>query len=105
SSGLDARRVPMPIEIDNNAKKQEPLIDFVTQKSEYDIDFLWRRARLRGYVVEVRQYPDSGKDFLYFGPSNAKLPNPYRLTWGSGLMDLKVTLTTANQVKKVTVHG
>ncbi|HET7924858.1 MAG TPA: hypothetical protein VFL30_08155, partial [Rhodanobacteraceae bacterium] len=35
----------------------------------------------------------------------AKAPMPYRLTWGMGLVDLKVTLTTANQVKKVTVHG
>jgi len=105
SSGLDARRIPMPIEIDKNARSQEPLIDFVTQKSEYDIDFLWRRARLRGYVIEVRQYPDSNKPFLFFGPSTGKSTVPYRLKWGSGLMDLKVTLTTANQVKKVTVHG
>src|SRR5690606_33341484 len=27
------------------------------------------------------------------------------LAWGSGLMDLRITLTTANQVKKVTVRG
>jgi len=105
SSGMDARRIPMPIEIDANAKREEPLIDFVTQKSEYDIDFLWRRARLRGYIVEIRKYPNSDDEFLYFGPSTGNSPTPYRLAWGSGLMDLKVTLTTANQVKKVTVHG
>jgi uncharacterized protein len=105
SSNLDARRIPMPIEIDKNAKGQEPLIDFVTQKNEYDIDFLWRRARLRGYVVEIRNYEGSDKKFLYFGPSTSKSPTPYQLTWGEGLVDLKVTLTTANQVKKVTVHG
>lgn len=105
SSGTDARRIPMPIEIDPNAKGQEPRIDFVTQKSEYDIDFLWRRARLRGYVVEVRTYPGTDMEFLYFGPSTSKSPAPYRLTWGMGLTDLKITLTTANQVKKVTVHG
>ena len=105
SSSMDARRIPMPIEIDDNAKGDEPLIDFVTQKSEYDIDFLWRRARLRGYVVEIKKYPGTDKEFLYFGPSTSKSPTPYRLKWGMGLMDLKVTLTTANQVKKVTVHG
>jgi phage protein D len=44
------------------------------------------------------------KEHLYFGPS-ANVPAPYRLTWGAGLLDAKVTLTTANQVKKVTVHG
>jgi phage protein D len=105
SSGMDARRIPMPIEIDKNAKGDEPRIPFVTQKSEYDIDFLWRRARMRGYVVEVRTREGSGEPFLYFGPSTSKTPTPYRLTWGMGLVDLKVTLTTANQVKKVTVHG
>ncbi|HMI59110.1 MAG TPA: hypothetical protein VK511_13735, partial [Gemmatimonadaceae bacterium] len=105
SSGQDARRIPLPIEIDANAKGDEPRIDFVTQKNEYDIDFLWRRARIRGYVVEVRTYAGTNKEFLFFGPSTAKAPTPYRLTWGMGLVDLKVTLTTANQVKKVTVHG
>ena len=105
SSGMDARRIPMPIEIDKTAKGDEPRIPFVTQKSEYDIDFLWRRARIRGYIVEIRKYEGTNKEFLYFGPSETKSPTPYQLTWGMGLTDLKVTLTTANQVKKVTVHG
>jgi Bacteriophage probable baseplate hub protein len=105
SSGQDARRIPLPIEIDANAKGDEPRIDFVTQKNEYDIDFLWRRGRIRGYVVEIRKYEGTDKEFLFFGPSTAKTPTPYRLTWGMGLLDLKITLTTANQVKKVTVHG
>ena len=106
SSGKDARRIPMPIEIDRQRQAtSRALIDFVAQKNEYDIDFLWRRARLRGYVVEIRKYPNSDDEFLYFGPSTGESTDPYRLAWGSGLMDLKVTLTTANQVKKVTVHG
>jgi phage protein D len=103
--GSDGRRIPMPVVIDPAAVKDEPRLPFIAQKNEYDIDFLWRRARQRGYVVEVRP-PDSGhpKEHLYFGPSSTG-PAPYRLTWGAGLIDAKVTLTTANQVKKVTVHG
>jgi len=98
----DKRRIPMDIE---TAPIEEPEIFFVGQKDEYDIDFLWRRARVRSYVVEVRKR-DNGDDYLYFGPSNTRGgPVSYELAWGSGLVDLKVTLTTANQVKKVTVHG
>ncbi|MFO1322802.1 MAG: hypothetical protein U1F15_01950 [Burkholderiales bacterium] len=105
SQGQDARRIPMPIEIDAGAKSTEPRLVFVGQKNEYDIDFLWRRARIRGYVVEIRKRPGDGPEYLYFGPSQATAPTPYRLTWGMDLVDFKPTLTTANQVKKVTVRG
>lgn len=101
--GQDARRIPMPVRIDDNAAGQETAIPYVGQKNEYDIDFLWRRARLRSYIVEERQDID-GSSFLFFGPST-RGPAPYRLNWGEGLSDLKVTLTTANQVRKVTVRG
>jgi len=105
NQGQDARRIPMPVVIDKNAIKDEPRLEYVAQKNEYDIDFLWRRARQRGYVVEVRPPDAENKtEHLYFGPST-KAPAPYRLVWGAGLLDAKVTLTTANQVKKVTVHG
>ena len=109
--GQDARRIPMPIEVDPAARSQEPDLIFVGQKNEYDIDFLWRRARVRSYVVEVRKPPNPwrpqlNEDFLYFGPSNNQRgPVDYALAWGSALMDLKATLTTATQVKKVTVKG
>jgi uncharacterized protein len=105
-NGNDGRRIPMPIVTDPNAMKNEPRLVYAAQKNEYDIDFLWRRARLRGYVVEIR--PADAKhahEYLYFGPSTTGAVAPYRLTWGAGLVDLKPTLTTANQVKKVTVHG
>lgn len=103
--GNDARRIPMPVVIDETVIKDEPRLPYVAQKNEYDIDFLWRRARLRGYVVEVRPADAQHKtEHLYFGPSS-KSPAPYKLTWGAGLLECKVTLTTANQVKKVTVHG
>jgi hypothetical protein len=73
--GQDARRIPMPIEVDPAARSQEPDLFFVGQKDECDIDFLWRRARIHSYVVEVRKPPNPWRpqlteDFLYFGPSN-----------------------------------
>lgn len=104
NSGQDARRIPMEVVIDENARNDEREVFFVGQKNEYDVDFLWRRAHIRGYVLEIARRED-GEKFLYFGPSNVHGPVAYELAWGSGLVDLKVTLTTANQVKKVTVRG
>lgn len=105
NAGQDARRIPMPVRTNEEAAAQEPGLVFVGQKNEYDIDFLWRRARIRGYVLTVRRDRPTDPEYLYFGPSLENGPVPYRLNWGSGLMDLKATLTTANQVKKVTVRG
>src|ERR1041385_3072209 len=45
------RRFPLPIRIDPNAKTDEDSIPIVSQKNSYDIDFLFSRARRRGYVV------------------------------------------------------
>jgi phage protein D len=101
--GQDARRIPMPVRTDAAAASQESALPYVGQKSEYDIDFLWRRARVRGYVVEER-LDEQGASYLFFGPSTTG-PAPYELRWGAGLVDLKATLTTANQVRKVTVRG
>lgn len=99
--GQDARRIPMPVRAPGSSG--ESPIPYVGQKNEYDIDFLWRRARVRGYVVEER-LDAQGRSELYFGASTEG-PAPYELRWGAGLVDLKATLTTANQVRKVTVRG
>ena len=88
----------------DSAKQAEPQIDFVAQENEYDIDFLQKRARQRGYVIT---YNDSKKE-IYFGPSNGKgkgIPISYLLEWGKSLIDFKPTLTVVNQVKSVTLHG
>mgnify|MGYP003433526721 FL=1 len=46
---------------------------------------------------------------LYFGPSNDKMSDvrniTFELKWGISLVDFKPTLTTANQIKSVTVNG
>jgi phage protein D len=62
--------------------------------------FVKEEERKKNRVVKPRR--------LYFGPSDAKHPDSpktFELKWGISLMDFKPTLTTANQIKSVTVHG
>jgi phage protein D len=102
------RRFNATIRINEHAMADEPRLDYVAQDAQYDIDFLLTRARQRGYVLTVVDHGDPPG--LYFGPS----PDPqhtaaravtFQLDWGKSLVDFKPTLTTANQVKSVTVHG
>jgi phage protein D len=104
-------RFPLHIEINPNALGKETPIDFVSQNNQYDIDFLFTRARQRGYVVFIQEPTSSGgQQTLYFGPSDGT-PVPalrdvtFDLEWGKSLLEFKPTLTTANQVRSVTVNG
>lgn len=100
------KRFPMPIEIDTNALDQEKEIDYIAQNNQYDVDFLLNLARRFGYDLFIKQTSQPKRTVLYFGPSQrARLPVDYELKWGESLVDFKPTLTTANQVKSVTVHG
>lgn len=102
------KRFPIPIVTDDNAKDQEPTIDYIAQDNQYDIDFLFQRARVRGYVVVVQQSDTSASGRqLYFGPSqnSGARDVTFQLEWGKSLVEFHPTLTTANQVKSVTVHG
>lgn len=88
----------------SRAKAKEPILDYVAQENQYDIDFLLSRARQRGYVLTY----DDAKRQVYFGPSGTVgdgSPVAYTLEWGVSLIDFKPTLTVVNQVKSVTVHG
>jgi phage protein D len=92
------------ITISDTAKQAEPLLDYVAQENQYDIDFLLSRARQRGYVITY----DEVKKEIYFGPSDRNSTGQsvsYSLEWGKSLVDFKPTLTVSNQVKSVTVHG
>lgn len=111
---LKRKRFPLPIVVDPKSKKLEKPISYVAQRNEYDIDFLLSRARQRGYVVFVLEGDPKKKGVesrrrLYFGPSTAEHPAlhdvTFELKWGVSLVDFKPTLTTANQVKSVTVNG
>jgi Bacteriophage probable baseplate hub protein len=106
------RRFPMPIVIDDNAMQNEKPVPLVQQHNQYDIDFLFQRARVRGYVLFIQEADAAtGRQRqLYFGPSRAgMIPGlrdvEFRLTWGQSLMEFKPKITTANQVRSVTVRG
>jgi len=111
---LKKKRFPLSIVINDNAKGAEEKIPYLAQKSEYDIDFLFSQARQHGYVVFVLEGDPRGQGVererrLYFGPSQADMPGlrdvTFELKWGISLVDFKPTLTTANQIKSVTVNG
>lgn len=112
---LGGRRFPVPIEVNAEAKGREPPLPYVAQQNQYDIDFLLGRARERGYVVvmlegDAQATRAIARDRrLYFGPSQANMPGlravTYELERGISLLDFTPTLTTANQVRSVTVNG
>ena len=113
--GGKKNRFPLPIIVSKNAKQAEEKIVYLTQNSQYDIDFLLTLARKYGYVVFVQEgdpksdSPAKKIKHLYFGPSNDKMSDvrnvTFELKWGISLVDFKPTLTTANQIKSVTVNG
>ena len=105
------KRFPLPVKIDDQAKADEDKIDIVTQKNQYDVDFLFVLARSFGYVVYVIE-ADTKKGIprsLYFGPSDSNHPGTrdvtFQLERGKSIIDFKPKLTTANQIKSVTVRG
>ncbi|HEY7396472.1 MAG TPA: contractile injection system protein, VgrG/Pvc8 family [Gemmatimonadaceae bacterium] len=109
------KRFPMPVEIDTEAKGKETPIPYIAQQNQTDIDFLFSRARERGYVMFILEETKLKNGTtrprrLYFGPSQGGkgvvLRNViFELRWGGSLTEFKPTLTTANQVRSVTVRG
>lgn len=103
---LRANRFPLTIRTDPAAEAREVPIFLVSQKQEYDIDFLWKRARSVGYVVTIEEETDEHPRQLYFGPSSGGDSRVnYQLEWRKSLVQLSPRLTTANQFKSVTVNG
>ncbi|HZM45919.1 MAG TPA: hypothetical protein VFC14_13870 [Burkholderiales bacterium] len=105
------KQFPLPVVVNDEALKAEDPLPYVAQTNQYDIDFLLLRARRLGYVVTVKppkersSKPDEKKTHLYFGPSGDPQEPVCELKWGASLLSFKPTLTTANQIKSVTVTG
>lgn len=106
------KRFPLPIAINAEAMGREKPIPLVTQDNAYDIDFLFQRARKRGYVVFIQEEDkEAGRPRqLYFGPSQpGMIPGirdvVYEFVWGRSLLEFKPAIKTANQIAKVTVRG
>ncbi len=109
----DSKPFPLPVDIDGNDVNNEPEITYIAQSNQWDIEFLLALARRVGYVIFVKEEEKKGDKVkprrLYFGPSDANHQGirlvTFELKWGLSLIDFKPTLTTANQIKSVTVNG
>jgi phage protein D len=109
------KRFPLPVEIDPEVKGKEPQLPYIAQQNQTDIDFLFSRARERGYVIFIMEAQKLKNGTvrprrLYFGPSHGGKGVVLRdvifeLEWGRSLIEFTPTLTTANQVRSVTVRG
>jgi phage protein D len=98
------KRLPIPVHVDDMAINQEPVIDYLAQDNEYDIDFLLNLARREAFDLTVVLDPKPG--YLLFKRSDiATKPANYQLVWGQTLIDFKPRLTTSRQIGKATVKG
>ena len=88
----------------DEALRAEPPRQHVFMNNQYPIVFLMQLARRNGYDLFITQGANQ-KDALYFGPSRQVYDRTYVLEWGKSLSSLKATISTARQVKKVTVLG
>lgn len=116
--GNDDTQLQLPVLTNAGARRREAAIPLITQKNEYDIDFLWKLARQEGYIVAIREETDDHPRHLYFGPSGGvasesdaqgaqerQEPLIYSLEWGKSLIECNPRITSANQFKSVTVNG
>lgn len=108
---IEGETFPLPIRISQEAMAKEPLLDYVAQDNQHDIDFLLLQARKIGYVVyiDLERHGRNVREVLVFAPSDARHPgvprSTYELEWGISLIDFTPKLSTANQVKSVTVKA
>jgi len=93
--------------------EQNQEIPYLMQDAQYDLDFLLSLARKNAYVLLLQEEQTDAQGRvtrpaqLYFGPSNGTglRQATVELGWGKSLMEFQPTLTTANQIKSVTVRG
>lgn len=99
------KRFPVPIKIIKGTEGREKTIPFVSQSSQFDIDFLLNLARQHGYDI-YPEYDKDGKDVaLWFGNPSDSPPAVNQLDWGQTLVEFKPTLSTAGKFKSITVKG
>lgn len=103
-----AKRLKVDLEKDDNAAAQEKPYPYLFQNNEYAIVFLMERARRIGYdlfVVETGSNGKAQKSCIHFGPSENVKRTTYELKYGLSLLEFQPTLTIADQVTEVVVHG
>ena len=127
-------KFPYTVHVRTDASTAEKPLTYLAERNQYDIDFLFRRARENGYTIiafDVKPKGGKGKPatHLWFGPAErfpADLPADvrerrdessvqtaagaagdvsYRLAWGQSLIDVNPTISTRHQLHSVTVNG
>jgi uncharacterized protein len=101
-------RLKVEMEIDERAAATEPVYDYVLQRNQYALLFLYHRAQRAGYDLVVKEIAANGRyqgSKLFFGPSQGIRRVTYELTWGKSLVEFQPTLNTTNQVGEVIVRG
>jgi uncharacterized protein len=92
-----------PPRTDPGAVRDEVKHKYLIQDNQYDILFLWQRARSLGYDLFVEE--GEARSRFYFGPSVNVRKVAYELAYGRSLIQFQPTLSTANQVAEVKVVG
>jgi phage protein D len=100
-----AKRFPVPLEVLPGTENGEQPIPFVTQQSQFDIDFLLNFARQHGYEVQLVGATRADRKILFGRAAEARRPVNFALDWGRTLVSFKPSLTTAGQFKSITVKG
>jgi uncharacterized protein len=105
-SDRGTRRLPIPVEISNEALAREHPIPYLAQDNMHDIDFLLGLARKVGYSISVVPRSRTRPEHLSFAPSQQIIAaQELTLIWGQSLIDFKPRISTTRQVAKVTVQG
>lgn len=107
-----ATHTELRVVIDSTSQKTEPKLPYLIQDNQYDLVFLMSLARKNGYVLLLQEEANKQGKVLapaqvYFGPSDGSgvRQATVEVGWGKSLMEFKPTLTTAKQIKSVTVNG
>jgi len=104
---LKFKNMKLEVKTDSTAKAKEPPLEHVLQYEQFDIVFLLQLAHRHGYDVLLKYEKEGNKDkpYLFFGPRTSDEQVSYILEWGKSLIQFQPSLTTSNQVNKVTVRG
>jgi phage protein D len=102
----DSQTIPVRIE-EGYQSRESPNDDVFLQANRFDILTLFELAHRNSYEVVLKQEetPEETRQVLYFGPSANEPPLPYLLEWGKSLIQFQPTLSTARQVKTLTLRS
>ena len=99
------KRFPLPVEIIEGTEGREQKIPFVTESSQFDIDFLLNLARQHGYEISTKLNKRGDAIALLFGNPSDSPRAVIQLDWGQTLVEFKPKLSTAGTFNSITVKG